>query len=311
MFELLSGVISGLNQVGVLAAALVCGALGALLVGHALYWRLHAVRVQGEVIGVRQAGNILTAVYRYTLPSGQACQGSSVEGSDRTAGKQTGTVVPLWVIPERPDEVQEARHHLFTLVGLGLLVLCGVLFYYAVTAFRVGPATWIVGGLVLAHILERLRRIVYPADKRLPLSAWRQMLAAGKAARLAATPVQPLEQPPGMPAREVQEVRQRATLAGIGLVALGVHQGRVLLRLQASGVRTAGVVSALSASSGSGGSVTFMRRASAPTRARTRPCTTSTRKSRCCTHRARASRSSTTAPATGCGPGFPTCWVCS
>jgi hypothetical protein len=101
VFDLLVGLISALNQIGVLIAALGCGGLGALLVGHAVYWRLHAARVQGQVIGVRLYGNLFNAVYRYTLPSGQMCEATSLEGSSSTRGKETGALVPLLVIPEK------------------------------------------------------------------------------------------------------------------------------------------------------------------------------------------------------------------
>src|SRR5262249_333058 len=231
---------------------------GALLVGYAVYWRLHAVRVQGKVIGVRQCGNFFNSVYRYTLPSGQTWEATSLEGSDSTRGRQTGAVVPLVVIPEKPDEVQEARNHVLTVIGVALLAACAGLFYYAATAFRVGPMTWIAGGLVLAHFLERIRQIVFPKDKRLQLSAWRQMLAERKAAQLAEMPVQRLEDVASLPERRALERRQNATsrrlapfllLAGVGLLALGVHQSRTLVRLESFGVRARGVVSALSLSS--------------------------------------------------------------
>lgn len=266
MFDILSGLISALNQIGVLIAALVCGGLGALLVGHAVYWRLHAVRVQGEVIGVRQRGNIFNAVYRYTLPSGQTCEATSLEGSDSTRDKQTGAVMPLLVIPDKPDEVQEARHHVFTVIGATLLAVCAGLLYYAATAFRVGPMTWIAGGLVLAHFLERLRQVVFPKDKRLQPSVWRQMLAERKAAQLAETPVQRLEDVTSLPERRALESRQNATLrrlapllliAGVGLFILGVHQSRALVRLESLGLRARGVVSSLSPSSSGSGSTYY------------------------------------------------------
>jgi Protein of unknown function (DUF3592) len=266
VFDIFFGLISALNQIGVLIAALACGGLGTLLVGHAVYFRLHAVRVLGEVIGVRQHGNIFNAVYRYTLPSGQTCEATSLEGSGSTRDKQTGAVVPLLVIPEKPDEVQEARHHVFTVIGVALLAACAGLFYYAATAFRVGPMTWIAGGLVLAHFLKRIRQIVFPKDKRLQLSAWRQMLAQRKAAQLAEMPVQRLEDVASLPERRALEDRQKVTLrrlapfllvAGVGLFALGVHQSRALVRLESFGVRASGVVSSLSSSSSGSGSSTY------------------------------------------------------
>jgi len=266
VFDLLVALMSALNQIGALIAALACGGLGALLVGHAVYWRLHAVRVQGQVIGVRQYGNISNAVYRYTLPSGQMCQATSLEGSTSTRGKETGALVPLLVIPEKPDEVQEERHHIFTVIGVALLAACAGLFYYAITAFQVGPMTWIAGGVVVAHFAERIRQIIFPKDKRLQLSAWRQMLAERKASQLAGMPVQRLEDVASVPERRALEGRQNAMLrrlapflliAGVGLFALGVHQSRALVRLESFGVRARGVVSSLSSSNSGTDSSTY------------------------------------------------------
>ncbi len=33
-------------------------------------------------------------------------------------GKETGRLVPLWVIPEKPHEVEEAGNHVFTIIGV-------------------------------------------------------------------------------------------------------------------------------------------------------------------------------------------------
>jgi hypothetical protein len=87
MFGLVAQGLAALNQVGLLLAALVCGGIGALFVGNAAYWRLHAIRVQGEVIGVRQGGKCYNTVYRYTLPSGESHEATSREGSSSLRGR--------------------------------------------------------------------------------------------------------------------------------------------------------------------------------------------------------------------------------
>src|SRR5256885_11734108 len=71
--------------------ALACWGLGGWLVGSAVYWRLHAVHVCGEVIGVRQKGNCYNSVYRYVAPSGETCEATSIEGSGSLRGRDTGT----------------------------------------------------------------------------------------------------------------------------------------------------------------------------------------------------------------------------
>ena len=107
MFALIASGLAAVNQVLMLVGALFCGALGGLLVGNAVYLRVHVVRVQGQVIGVRQNGSCFNAVYRYALPSGETHEGTSLEGSESVRGKETGSLVPLWVMPEKPAEVQE------------------------------------------------------------------------------------------------------------------------------------------------------------------------------------------------------------
>jgi len=40
------------NQIGLFVGALICLGLGGQLLGNALYWRVHALRATGTVIGV-------------------------------------------------------------------------------------------------------------------------------------------------------------------------------------------------------------------------------------------------------------------
>src|SRR5690349_23829833 len=81
MFQLIFSALSAINQLAVFAAGLACWGLGGLLVGNAIYWRLHAVRVQGEVVGVRRNGNCFNSVYRYTSAAGATIEATSLEGS--------------------------------------------------------------------------------------------------------------------------------------------------------------------------------------------------------------------------------------
>ncbi|TLY82843.1 MAG: hypothetical protein E6K42_04240, partial [Gammaproteobacteria bacterium] len=91
MFDLVFSTLTALNQVATFVGALVFWGLGGLLVGNAIYWRRHAVRVQGEVIGVRRNGDCLNSVYRYVSPSGETLEATSLEGSSSVRGKETGT----------------------------------------------------------------------------------------------------------------------------------------------------------------------------------------------------------------------------
>jgi hypothetical protein len=269
MFDLVFSTLSAFNQVATLVGALIFWGLGGLLVGNAVYWRRHAVRVQGEVIGVRREGNCLNAVYRYLSPSGETLEATSLEGSSSMRGKETGTMVPLWVIPEKPNEVQEAGNHIFTIIGVVLLGVGVALFWIGVTAWRTGPMTWGVASLAVVQLLRKLRHIIAPKDKGLPRGGWRELLAQMSAARAQvreAPPVQRVEELAALPEYRVTVVRQRAQLrrlapflllAGIGMLALGVYQSRMLLQLQSSGARTPGTVTSLVSSSSSNGGVTY------------------------------------------------------
>lgn len=277
MFDLVFGAMSALNQVAAFMGALLCLGLGGLLVGHTIYWRRHAVRVQGEVIGVRRNGNFLNAVYRYQLPSGETVEATSVEGSSSPSGKETGRLMPLWVIPEKPGEVQEAGSvvgRVFAVVGVVLLGTAVALFWVAVTAWRSGPMTWLVALLVATHLVQKLRKLFAPKDKALPRLPWRDVLARLNDAqsRLSsargpnARPVERVEELTAQPEYRVRVTAQRAqlrrlapflVLAGIGLVALGVHQSRLLLRLESTGIRAPGSVTSLSSSHSSNGGLTY------------------------------------------------------
>jgi hypothetical protein len=65
LFGLLVSGLTAFNQLVWLLIALFCSLLGAALLGNALYWRLHALHVQGELRGLRQSGKVYRAVYRY------------------------------------------------------------------------------------------------------------------------------------------------------------------------------------------------------------------------------------------------------
>ena len=294
MFDLLASAISAFNQVGVFIGALVCWGFGGLLVGNAVYWRVHALRVQGQVIGVRRDGNCFNSVYRYDSPTGETFEATSREGSNSLRGRETGRVVPLWVIPEKPLEVQEAGDYAMTVIGVVLLGFGVGLFWFAATTWRVGPMTWLMAALFVANLLRKALSTLAPRDKTLPRSGWGALRALVQAARTgglikadsaaaagganaaggaggargatsAASPIQRVEDLTSTPEFRQRETDQRRqlgrwapflTLAGVALLALGVYQSRALLRLESTGARTAGVVTALS-SSRSGDGVTY------------------------------------------------------
>ena len=146
---------------------LVFSGIGGLLVGNSVYWRLRAIRVDGQVMGVRQGTKTGNAVYRYTLPSGQSHEATSTEGSSSVRGKETGTVVPLLVMAQQPDKVVEARSHIVDVVGVVLFAAGAWILYIAVTSWPFGPMSWIVAAVLVGRFAIAIYRSILPREKRL------------------------------------------------------------------------------------------------------------------------------------------------
>lgn len=276
MFDMLISGAAAFNQLIAFGAALLCALLGAVLVGNALYWKLRALRVQGELIGVRQQGKTYRSVYRYTGPDGHSYEGTSNQGSSSLAGRATGASVALLVMPGDLTQVEEARSHAWTLIGIVFLATGSGLFYYAVHMWPIGPATWVVAGLLIVYAAVRIRRVVLRSrTSSLPRNS----------ATMAALPLQRSEDILAQPERRALDARQRTLLKrwsplllllGLLSLALSYHLGRTLLVLQASGYRASGTVQSLETSSTSSNDttyypqVTFIARSGAAVRFRDR-----------------------------------------
>jgi hypothetical protein len=78
------------TQIGLFLGALVCVGLGGLILGNSLYWRVHALRASGVIIGVTAKNGMYAPVYRYTLPDGQTHEAQSDTSSGATRGTETG-----------------------------------------------------------------------------------------------------------------------------------------------------------------------------------------------------------------------------
>ena len=159
MFDLIFQGAQAYNQVGFFIGAVVCLGIGGLILGNSFYWRVHALRAQGTVIGVIANGGAYIPVYRYTSADGQSHVAKSDTGSGWLRGKETGRVVPLMISAHNPTQAREARSHLLDLVGI-VFVVPGVVFgYVALTAYPITLMTWIMAaGMLLYHWRARLAR---------------------------------------------------------------------------------------------------------------------------------------------------------
>ena len=151
MFDLIFQGAQAYNQVGFFIGAVVCLGIGGLILGNSFYWRVHALRAQGTVIGVIANGGAYIPVYRYTSADGQSHVAKSDTGSGWVRGKETGRVVPLMISAHNPTQAREARSHLLDLVGI-VFVVPGVVFgYVALTAYPITLMTWIMAAAMLFY----------------------------------------------------------------------------------------------------------------------------------------------------------------
>jgi hypothetical protein len=262
VFDFLMGAGQAYNQVGMFIGAIICLGLGGLILGNSLYWRLHALRVSGTIIGVIDKNGLYAPVYRYATQDGQTHVAKSDTSSGAVRGKETGRVVALMISAHNPTEAQEAGSHLLDVIGLVLIVPGVWLGYTALTAYPITPMTWIMAVAMLVYLAERGHRVLIPKGQRLSVADWRKQHGLDGAA-IDLTSVNPIEDivssPDGQQAQQQQLRSSRKAAPFIGLSAVilagaGIFQGMKIAHLDTAGLRAQGEVVRLKEESGSGSS---------------------------------------------------------
>jgi len=267
MFDLIFRGVQAYNQVGFFIGALVCLGIGGLILGNTVYWRVHALRAQGTVIGVIASGGTYTPVYRYTLADGQSHVARSDTGSGWVRGKETGRVVPLMISAHNPTQAREAGGYLLDLVGL-VFAVPGILFgYTALTAYPITRMTWFMAAAMLLYLGERAWRVVIPKGQRLSVEEWKKQHNIGQAT-LDLTDVKPIETIVSAPDVAQARLKQSQSykiifpiLAAVAvlLLGIGVFQSLKISRLEVHGLRAQGRVVRMNSehSSGNGSHYTY------------------------------------------------------
>jgi hypothetical protein len=249
LLELIAAFWAASNQAGVLLGAGFFAGLGTWLCGNRLYWRLFAKRVKGSVVGVRAPGKLLYyAVYRYKLPSsGKWLEATSDTGALPNPDLATGRKVRLLVFKKYPDRVADAESHVLELLGSFFFAIGAACVGVALTVWPATPLTWILVSADSVFVLYLLQRS-WPRRSEPPFAS---LSRKARPAQLLDAPVSPLEELLAGPVR-AQRQRLRRTLgrivtpvlmlAGLGVIALGVHLGRNTYLLQSAGERTQGSV---------------------------------------------------------------------
>jgi hypothetical protein len=262
MFDLFIQGAQAWNQMGFFIGAVVCLGIGGLILGNSVYWRVHALRAQGTVIGVIANGGTYTPVYRYTLADGQSHVAKSDTGSSLVRGKETGRIVPLMISAHNPTQAREAGGYLLDLAGLAF-ALPGVVFgYTALTAYPITRMTWFMAAAMLLYLGERAWRTIIPRGQRLSIEDWKKLHNIGQAT-LDLSNVKPIETFVSAPEAAQARLKQTQSyktivpiLAAVAvlLLGIGVFQSMKISRLETQGLRAQGQVVRMNSESRSGSS---------------------------------------------------------
>jgi hypothetical protein len=263
MFNFISAILQAYNQAGLFVGALICLGIGGFFLGDAFYWRVHALRASGTIVGVIAKNGLYTPVYRYETQGGQMHLAKSNTGSSSVRGKGTGRVVPLMISAHNPTEVQEANNYLFSIIGVVFFVPGIWLGYTALAAYPVTPLTWIMAVAMLGYLAERGYRILIPKGQRISIEEWKKQHHIDEAT-IDLTDVKPIETIISASdvrqkyKKQLQNYKKVAPLLGVLaviLVAIGLYESAKISRLEAAGLRAPGEVVRLKAeySTGSGG----------------------------------------------------------
>jgi len=246
--ELLVGASAALNQAGLLLLGAILGAIGALLAGNRLYWRLRGKSVRGTVVGVRAIGRLYYPVYRYRLlPTGRRYEATADVGVGANPRLITGRKLRLIVFKKHPDRAAEASPEVPEMVGWGCFLAAAVAVGLAVGLWPVTSFTWTVLGLAVLFVGYRLRRAMPSRGERPFTSITRKAPPEG----LLEVPVQLIEEILAGPVSAERRRKQRITglivtpilvLVGLAVLALGVHLGRTIFLLESTGERAHGTV---------------------------------------------------------------------
>lgn len=263
VFRGLMELLGAFQQVMLLGIGLICLGIGGIILFSGIQARLQGLRVSAVIAGVRQSGVYYYPVYRYTHPAtGEEIEVTANSASNIMKGKETGRQVTLLVSPGNPQAVTTASpFFLFGALALGLPG--GVMAYLGATLYPLNAASFVALATVCLYGGAKLRKYIIPKDKRLTPGQWKAQRLAARNAKLATSPVTPIEEiaaRPEMAARRQLQAKSAKIsaplllVAGLAMMGGGAYMAQKLEALLAIGLYAPGRVVDLSVESDSDGS---------------------------------------------------------
>ena len=251
MFELLVSGMQAYNQVGLFFGAWIFLTIGGLLAGNAFYWRVHALRAQGTIIGVVPNGKLFAPVYRYELADGQTHVAKANVSSNLVRGMTTGRAVRLLVSRHNPSDARQAGDWTGELIGLVFLVPGIWLGWTSVTAFPITPMTGLMAVGFVTYFAERALRTFRRHTPHVSIAEWIELIRQGAAKDVDLSQVKPIE---SLVSADTLKATWREQLAAKKKIAwvpalmavlfplIAVNQGKDMLQLEMQGIRVPGRV---------------------------------------------------------------------
>jgi hypothetical protein len=232
-----------LGQIFVLLGGLFLFVIGGAIFHTLAFWRIRALRVDGETIGVRRRGPYFHGVYRYSLPSGETHEATAVQASVSPRGIVAGRHVAIQVMPDKPDEAREQHAPVLWALAIGSLLGGAWLVHFPLTAWKHHPVTWTVLLLATASvgswIWQRLKAL------------FTQMKPVKHPEPWSALPLESAESFAALPTASRLSTRSKArrpgmifVIVGLAVITLAYLQAHELIELR-GGVRTSGTVTDL------------------------------------------------------------------
>ena len=113
-------------------------AVGGVLLGYSRYWRHYAHRIEGRIVGVDKRDAFYFPIYHYVL-GGKDYQVTSNTSYSAAPDMQPGRVVPLMVLPDKPETATPTNSYVVEIVAATFIM--GSLIGFVVISTAFGGAT--------------------------------------------------------------------------------------------------------------------------------------------------------------------------